>query len=687
MTQQASSFKIPSEFIKPKNLPLSLAKPTESDKRCSDVLKKFIDTNAPVETAEELKTRNNILIDIRGIINQWVKDVCAKKGLPEELGSKGGKLFLSGSYRQGINQSSDDIDSICVVPSFVERSDFFDEDNGFVARLRKRSEVTRVSPLAMAKVPLIGVIWDGFDLDILLAIVKTKTFPNVPDDLLDDSILKDADESTVISLNGPRVTELLQKLVPKFEVFKDVLRCMRYWAKKRCIYSNKTGFLGGVNFGILVAFVCQLYPEETSARTFYRAFQILADWKWPKAIELCEQHLNPDLNLTQWDPERDRRTFMPIITPAYPCANSSYNVTHSTLSVMIREFKRAEAECKKVLEMKDDNPDIWLSVFEPTDFFVRFGTYVVIEAKSPDSDDFKTWSEFCDSQVRKLVEILEREMLSEIFPFPKNFDDEKLGFASKDAKGEEVEANKNTNESSASQEESITMMDEHYTSEAAELNTEEIEGNQNPDGENTEEIDENVTLISKRWFIGIRLDKDRLANSTKKTVNVLPRASEFVEEITNGTNIQGNAQLVKFSDMIELFPKLYPEGKDSATAKHKDINKKIIAAKKLSQAASATALAATSSSSSTSTTNEDGTVSKQDDSATAQQKPLDGSVSSMQMSFRKKSILDIPLVPWASSTISNDLTSSRSKRDRETVPMYPTKVKKLKIKLLDGKGN
>jgi poly(A) polymerase len=57
----------------------------------------------------------------------------------------------------------------------------------------------------------------------------------------------------MLSLNGPRVTELLVHLVPKYPTFVLILRALRYWAKKRGIYSNKLGFLGGVNFAILAA--------------------------------------------------------------------------------------------------------------------------------------------------------------------------------------------------------------------------------------------------------------------------------------------------------------------------------------------------------------------------------------------------------------------------------------------------
>lgn len=58
---------------------------------------------------------------------------------------------------------------------------------------------------------------------------------------------------------------------------------------------------------------------------------------------------------------------MPIITPAYPQQNSTYNVTFSTRTIMIDEIKRAHEVCVDVFNSKLE----WNVLFEPRNFFQK----------------------------------------------------------------------------------------------------------------------------------------------------------------------------------------------------------------------------------------------------------------------------------------------------------------------------
>ena len=59
---------------------------------------------------------------------------------------------------------------------------------------------------------------------------------------------------------------------------------------------------------------------------------------------------------------------MPIITPAYPQQNSTYNVSISTRMVMVEEFKQGLAITDEILLSKAE----WSKLFEAPNFFQKY---------------------------------------------------------------------------------------------------------------------------------------------------------------------------------------------------------------------------------------------------------------------------------------------------------------------------
>lgn len=104
----------------------------------------------------------------------------------------------------------------------------------------------------------------GISIDIIIAHLDVSTVPlNLT--LEDKNLLKNIDEKDLRSLNGTRVTDEILKLVPQPVVFKHALRVIKMWAQRRAIYGNIMGFPGGVAWAMLVARICQLYPNAVSA--------------------------------------------------------------------------------------------------------------------------------------------------------------------------------------------------------------------------------------------------------------------------------------------------------------------------------------------------------------------------------------------------------------------------------------
>ncbi|XP_037540537.1 poly(A) polymerase type 3-like [Nematolebias whitei] len=98
-----------------------------------------------------------------------------------------------------------------------------------------------------------------------------------------------------------RVTDEILYLVPNKENFRLTLRAIKLWAKRRGIYSNILGFLGGVSWAMLVARTCQLYPNAVAATLVHKFFLVFSKWEWPNPV-LLKQPEDSNLNLPVWDP-------------------------------------------------------------------------------------------------------------------------------------------------------------------------------------------------------------------------------------------------------------------------------------------------------------------------------------------------------------------------------------------------
>ncbi|XP_068729674.1 poly(A) polymerase beta-like isoform X2 [Montipora capricornis] len=387
--------------------PISLAGPKPGDIELTKALEDSLKPYGVFESEEELQHRMAVLAKLNTLVKQWIIDISLAKNMPESVAVLvGGKIFTFGSYRLGVHTKGADIDTLLVAPRHVDRSDFF---GTFYETLKNNEDVKELRAVENAFVPVIKMVFCGIEMDLLFARLA---LPEVPDDLslLDENLLKNLDTKCVRSLNGCRVTDEILHLVPNIKNFRLTLRAIKLWAKKRGIYSNVLGFLGGVSWAMLVARTCQLYPNAVAATLLQKFFLVFSKWEWPNPVllkSIPSQAENKSAHsFPVWDPRAnpaDRYHLMPIITPAYPQQNSSFNVSMSTRTIMEEEFDLGLKLTSDTLIGKST----WEALFQPPNFFSKYKHYIVLSALSNCEEDHLEWIGLVESKIRLLTSNLE----------------------------------------------------------------------------------------------------------------------------------------------------------------------------------------------------------------------------------------------------------------------------------------
>eukprot|EP00934_Nitzschia_sp_Nitz4_P005779 Nitzschia sp. Nitz4//scaffold36_size144017//13588//15793//NITZ4_003066-RA/size144017-snap-gene-0.203-mRNA-1//-1//CDS//3329549396//5769//frame0 len=388
--------------------------------------------------------RRQALHILETVLTQWSNTVQAERVKSNPWQRPRATLITFGSFRLGVHRPESDLDVLALSPPACSRDDFF---TTLVAALQEHKEIKDVHAIPTAYTPVVKFKLMDIQIDMLFARVedasKLLKFQQAPFQIMsqsptsstdafdlseqrreyeiDDTDLVGTDEPGVRSLNGVRVTQMILEMVePNMHSFRVTLCAVKEWAIIQGVYSNVLGFLGGVNFAILVAWVCKRHPTlppSTLLRIFFRTF---ATWKWPKPVQLCpvQQQAPPGVpsEMPVWDPvtnHHDARHIMPILTPAYPTMNSTYNVG-------IPQYRRLQEEMIRAARLLEQGDEHWESLFEPSDFFFRHEHYLQVTIRANNVDDFLPWQRFCESRLRILICALETTQVS-AWPFSKFF--------------------------------------------------------------------------------------------------------------------------------------------------------------------------------------------------------------------------------------------------------------------------
>ncbi|CAI2364616.1 unnamed protein product [Moneuplotes crassus] len=339
--------------------------------------------------------RKNALNEVVLLVQEWQRTVKIEKNFE----ARDCQLYTIGSYALGVLDIDSDIDCVLVAPEeFSRDTDFF---TNFVKLLQENESVSDILPLPDTYVPIVKFKYNSFSFDIQFA-----NYEDCADfGIFQHFLSKDLDRGSLLAINSIRNLEAIKNLVcyPKFQ---NVLRMVKLWARKRGIYSNIYGYLGGISWAILVAQTCISFPNFEINRLFHMFFNLFDVWKWPEPVILTSidipevEDINLDLNV--WNPNLnydDAEHIMPIITPYYPQFNTSVKVIPATLSIIKKEFHRA---CG-FLKSKEESLDTKISqLYEPYDITDDFSLFLRLDMISS-KEDIHRWSGIIQNKLRVLL--------------------------------------------------------------------------------------------------------------------------------------------------------------------------------------------------------------------------------------------------------------------------------------------
>lgn len=366
---------------------------------------------------------SNLTVVLNGMLDNWIDKIITLCGLPPETSKKAKALLVPyGSHKLEVNTVDGDVDALVLGPKFVERDKhFFGE---FPSILKEDPNISDIQTIRDAYVPLIKFKYQNLSIDLIFASLDTVSLDEKLEKLKDDNILASMDAEMKRSVNGYRGAEKILESVSNVENFRTTLKLVKLWAKSKSIYSNSMGYLGGISWAILVAKICQLFPNFKPNKLLVNFFKFYSEWQWDiYQVQIAEIQYKTFIPDKQWSPEE--KSPMMVITPAFPCMNSTYNVSASTLKVITHHLKEGWDIIFRC--MNERKPVEWKKVFEKYEFFksnYRF-IEITIGSDSETREPYIKWRSLVESKLRhftKSFEFFEFNKQIDIRPYPIAFE-------------------------------------------------------------------------------------------------------------------------------------------------------------------------------------------------------------------------------------------------------------------------
>ena len=366
---------------------------TNFDKQATEELQEFVDQYAsPGPPTRQLSA----ISKLHDIFKDWCR------GSPFHI-------FISGSYKMNVHTKEADIDVVFVTTACITRAQVFE---GFASALEAADAVTAITSIPNARVPLICATVDEQEFDIMTCHLRVTELP--PRDSMVSTYvwMNGLDEASILAFNGPRITTVVLAAMPKPRQFLLAVRFLRLWAKQRAIYSNKSGYLGGINIVLLVAYTALHNPRALASTLVSKSVALMAKWDFSArvpVVKFLDDATACPVWLRAYDLKSTEKDALSMLTPCFPRFNTMHAASDFSTKVLASEFVRAHTLLTSMEALQKMNYATLAAALPIAGTCAR---YLKVSVSVRLSRGGMAWQGFIESQTRFLLQYLSKEELA-----------------------------------------------------------------------------------------------------------------------------------------------------------------------------------------------------------------------------------------------------------------------------------